>query len=407
MALFLYKARDNSGALITGELEAETTKAVKIQLADRGLFPVSVGSKGVQLQLPRFLRKRKSIIKDLIAFTRQFATLFKSGVPMDRILAALSKQARNIQFKDVINEIKADVMGGSGLFKAFSKHPEYFDELYINMLGVGEEAGLLDQTLNELTQVLRREYRIKSAIKSATLYPKIVTVAFILVVILLTLFVIPGFADFYAGFGATLPLPTRIMIFLSDTFSAYWYFALAGAVVIFISIRKYLATDIGKNNWDRLKFRLPVFGNLNRMVANARFGHLVAALYKSGLPMKRTLAIVGNTIGNRAFKADVDNISRAVEKGSSLGTAMESSKYIEVLIVEAAAVGEQSGALDELLETTAQFYDEEVDNLLDQLTTLIEPLLLFGLFGMIALLAASVFLPMWGVSEAVLPAEVQ
>ncbi|MFH1874366.1 MAG: type II secretion system F family protein [Pseudomonadota bacterium] len=402
--LFIYRARDPEGALITGEMEGEDAKWVKLRLADQGLYPVYVAPKGFQLTLPSFLqRTKKAKTADLINFTRQFGALFKAGIPINRTLIALYKQVKDPYFKKVVHDIQKDVMGGASLKEAFGKHPNYFDELYVNMLNVGEQGGVLDKSLNELFGILKREHRVKAAVKSATLYPRIVLITFTAVFVLMMVYVIPGFASFYAGFGAELPLPTRILMGISDVLVHYGYIVLLVGFFLFFVFKKYAATQIGGYHLDQVKLNIPVFGKLQRLVLNARFGHLVSSLYRSGLPIGQTLSIVANTVGNKVLKLDIDDVNSAVEKGSSLAAAMERKKYFDTLLVESAAVGEQSGSLDDMLETTSDFYDEEIDHMLGQLTTLIEPLLLFGLFAMVALLAAAIFLPMWGVAKVVLP----
>jgi len=372
-------------------------------LASQGFFPISVETKGIAFKLPSFFQKGKRIkTKDLIALTRQFGALFKAGVPMDRILQTLIKQSQQRGLKEVLEQIYNDVSGGSSLAGAFAKHPQYFDELYVNMLNVGEQAGVLDQTLFEMTKILQTDHKVVSNVKSATLYPKIVITVFIAVFVLMVTYVIPRFAEFYSGFHAQLPLPTRIMLGISDFFVNYWYIVIAFAIGGFLAFRQYKRSKLGKMSLDKLKFKLPVFGKLNLMVANARFSRLIASLYKSGIPISQALTITGNTIGSVSFQKNVEEIRTAVDKGSSLASAMEGKKYFTALVMESTAVGEQSGTLDDMLESAAEFYDDEISLMLDQLTTLIEPILLFGLFGMVALLAFAIFLPMWNVSKLVL-----
>jgi MSHA biogenesis protein MshG len=404
MALYTVKARNPKGNLITGEVEAESEKEAKQKVLEQDLLPVSAELKSKTISLPSPLRSsKKNRIKDLIGFTRQFATMFKAGVPMDKILGTLSKQTPNIELKAAILEVQKDISGGASLMVSFSKHPDFFNELYINMLNVGEQGGVLDQALLSLSEVLKREHKIMRGVKSATLYPKIVVVAFVLVVTLLMIFVMPGFASFYSGFGAELPLPTRIMIGISDFFVDYWYILFFMLATTFLSYKKFAATNKGSLFLDRLSFKLPVFGRLNLLVANARFGHLVSELYRSGLPLSKTLTVVGNTIGNKVFKNDIDDVREQMEAGKSLSEAMKDKPYFTPLLIETVSVGEQSGALDNVLTSTAEFYDEEVSEMLEQLTTLLEPILLVGLFAMISLLAFAVFMPIWKTTQLVLP----
>ena len=406
MTIFTYKARNQQGDIVEGEIEAKNEKLAKYQVANKGLFPTEVSSQKMKFDIPilSFL-KRKDQVKprDLMAFTRQFAALFKGGVPMDRLLMALSKQTSHVGLKKAIEAIKTDVSSGANLSDAFKKYPNYFSELYTNMVHVGEMGGMLDQALHDLADILDKEYKIISRTKTALLYPKIVLSVFMAVVVLMMTFVIPRFADFYSGYGAELPVPTKIMIVLSNMFTSYWYFVATIAIAISIAYKKYVSTEKGLLKIENLRFKIPVFGNLNIMVASSRFGHLVSSLYKSGLPLYKALSIVGRAIGNKAYQKEVDDMTEEVIKGSSLANAMEGKKYFTPMLIEAVAVGEQSGSLEDMLETTSQFYDEEVTNILDQLTTLIEPLLMIGLFAMVSLLAFAVFLPMWNVTKVILP----
>ncbi len=400
--IFTYKARDMSGGLATGEVEAKNPAAAKKAVADMGLLPVLVAAKGLDFSLPKFLRRKKANVNDIIAFTRQFEALFRAGIPIDRVLTTLSKQTPNKGLGRAIEKIQQDVSSGSSLKDAFAKHGDYFDELYCNMLGVGEAGGVLEGTLKDLSSILKKEYTLISGIKSATLYPKIVITVFVIVVFVMMIFVIPGFASFYSGYGAQLPLPTRILMGISNFFASYWYVMLTLGIGGFVGFKKYASTEKGRFNVDRMKFSLPVFGKLHMMVSNARFGHLLATLYKSGFPLAESLQIVAKTIGNKAYEAEVNQIKSEVETGSSLGDSMARRKYFSALMTESAAIGEQTGSLDDMLENAAAFYDDEVSHMLEQLTTMLEPLLLGFIFVMVALLAFAIFLPMWKVSSVVL-----
>lgn len=242
-----------------------------------------------------------------------------------------------------------------------------------------------------------------ASVKSATLYPRIVITVFILVFTGMMSYVVPRFADFYAGYGATLPLPTRMMIGLSDIVVHQGYIVLLVVLAGIFGFKSVLLTPRGRFQWDRLQFKFPVFGRLNRMVVNARFAHLVSALYRSGVSLSRTLGVVGKVMGNKAYEGEVQEINLAVQKGTPLSIAMEGKRFFTPLLVESVAVGEQSGMLDELLDSTARFYDEEVSDMLSRMTTLIEPLLLVGIFFMVGLLALAIFLPMWNVTKLILP----
>lgn len=402
MTVYVYKARDRTGNLITGTLEGPSTVAVNEALATRGLFPVSLQPRGLNLNLASLFQKKVKT-RDLVNLTRQFEVMFAAGTPMDRILATLERQTKHEGLKEAMSKIHKDVSAGTRLSDAFAKHPRYFDHLFTSMLSVGEVGGVLNRVLKGMAAILGKEDRIKSKIKSATLYPKVVIFALVVVATLMLIFVIPVFGDFYKGYGAKLPLPTLIVLAASDVLIGYWWIAGTVTGLAYWSWRRFKKTVRGKEFLSYVEFHFPVFGTLTLLAANARFGHLLGALYKAGLPLTRSLEVVADTIDNLRYARDVQYLKQELDKGRSLSMAMEESQYFTPLMKEVTAVGEQTGKLDEMLETTALFYDEEVDEMLKNLTTLIEPMLLFGIFGMVGLLALAVYMPVWNLSSVVNP----
>jgi len=400
MPLFEYKARDKKGSLVTGDLEGESAISIKEALASQGLFPVSVQPKGFERSLAAFF-ERPLKPRELLSLTRQFQVMFSVGTPMDKILATLARQAKHEGLKAVLKRIHQDIESGVRLSEAFAKHPKYFDALYTSMLQVGETGGVLEKVLTEMTTILEKESRIRAKIKSATLYPRLAIGAVLVVSVLMLIFVIPAFEAFYAKYHSQLPLPTRIMIGLSEFASTYWYLFLLGVGGIFYGIKMFFKTAKGELLASLINMKLPVFGNLNRLVADARFGHLLAALYRAGLPLSQTLEVVANTIDNKLYANDVRSLRKEIDSGVSMSVAMERYRYFSPLMVETAAVGEQTGNLDTMLEATATYYDEEIDDILRNLSTLIEPLLLLVVFGMVALLALAIFLPIWNLSSVI------
>ncbi len=402
MSTFVYRARDAQGALITGEVEGTHPTGVKQALAIRGLLPVSVQPKGFEFSLKTLLQK-KIKPKDLANLTRQFQVMFKAGTPMDRILATLVKQTHHHNLKEALSTIHKDVAGGMRLAQAFGRHPQYFSTLYTSMLEAGERGGVLDKTLKEAATVLQKEHQIHSKVKSATLYPKLVIGALLIVVCLMLVFVIPAFENFYGQHDTALPLPTQILLGLSKVFTTYWYLPLFFFFVSVVFWKRLTNSSAGKRWLSQVTFRLPVFGNFNLLVANARFGHLVAALYRAGLPLSHSLGVVADTMTNLGYADELRSLKKDLEEGGSLSQGMSQASYFTPMMQETCAVGEQTGKLDELLESTALFYDEEIDDILKNLTTLIEPLLLFLVFGLITLVALAVYLPVWNLSKVVLP----
>ncbi|MBI2083296.1 MAG: type II secretion system F family protein [Deltaproteobacteria bacterium] len=400
MPLFSYRARDPAGMLITGELEANAEDALMSHLSNQGLIPLRVRKVVKGFRLPSLSRifSRRIRSEELLVFTRQFQTLFKAGLGMDSIFSALLRQSRNKKMVEVLQGIRSAVASGSTLAQAFSKFPEVFRELYVNMLAAGEEAGILDETLKHLGDLLEKEIGIRSAVKSATLYPKIVIATLMLAITVLMIVVVPKFAAFYANYKAALPLPTVILMKMSYFFVHWWFLLLAAGLLFLFLYRRYKATLRGKMRLGELAFKLPVFGPLNLRVANARFCHILSSLYKSGLPITRALEITGGTIENGAFQRDVDQLRLEVTRGRSLSEGMQQCRFFTPVIEEAVAAGEKSGALDEMMDSVGSHYDMEVGHTIKNLSTLLEPILLFLIFGMVGLFALAIFLPIWNMT---------
>jgi type IV pilus assembly protein PilC len=317
---------------------------------------------------------------------------------MDTILDTMIKQITGRTLKNALIRVRADISSGSTLAQAFGRHSKIFNELYVSMLAAGEEAGVLEETLDELSELLQKEYEINKNVKGATLYPKIIVAVLVLAVLFLMTFVVPKFAGFYSRYGAELPLPTRLLIGISGFIGSYWYIALGAVIIAVVLFKRFYNTRVGRFKIDALKLKLPVFGSLTQKVCNARFGHILAALYKSGLAMPRSLDVVADVIGNIAFAQQVQKVKDDIQKGSTLSEAMSRQPLFPPVIVETAAVGERAGALDEMLSTVAEHFDTEVNHTVKNLTTLLEPILLVGIFSFIALMALAIFLPIWNMA---------
>ncbi len=403
MATFYYRARDKDGTLVSGEIEAVSADELKDGLFGEGMVPLEVrevhaGSISLKSIGDFFKRVRR---EDLMIFTRQFYTLFKAGVSMDTILGTMVKQVKAGSLKNALVRIRADIASGATLAQAFGRHPRIFDELYVSLLSAGEEAGVLEEVLAHLSDLLQKDYEIQKSVKGATLYPKIVIVVLIFAIAFLMTFVIPRFVEFYARFGADLPLPTRILIGVSSFFRNYWYVVLGSVIVLFYAFHSFYRTKVGRLKIDRMRFRMPIFGPLNQKVACARFGHILSSLYRSGLAMPRSLEVVANVIGNLAFALEVEKVRDEIQKGSTLSEALGRQTYFPPVIVETTAVGERAGALGDMLSTVSDHYDMEVQHTIKNLTTLLEPIMLIFIFSVVALLALAIFLPIWNMSTVV------
>lgn len=400
MGQFLYRARDQRGKLITGTINAENVKVVEAMIASQDLIPLVVKESHPSLiKLPDFkgwFVKVKA--EDLIVFTRQFYTLFKSGMNMDTILHTLMQQVENKFLKEALTMVQNDIASGSSLATAFGKHPRVFSRVYTALLAAGEKAGILEEVLKHMATLLEKEHALKTGVKSATLYPRIVMGVMAIAIYVLMTVVVPKFSVFYGHYGATLPLPTRILMGISYFASHYWYMVFGVIIVGVIFYKRYERTPQGKLFFGNLRFKVPVFGLLETKVVNARFCHLLSSLYRSGLSMPQSLEIVASTIENGAFSQDVRIVQRHIGSGRSMSEAMRECHYFSPILIESISIGEKSGALDEMLSGIGEHYDMEVQHTLKNLTTMLEPILLVFIFGMVALMALAIFLPIWNMS---------
>lgn len=408
MTLLVYRARDVSGALVEGEIEGYEIGQLQTSLENQGLIPISIKEAGDGLSLDNLSLTRlnnmlqKVQAEDLLVFTRQFSTLFKAGLSMDVILGTLGKQVTNPKLKDALSTIKMDVNSGTSIAGAFEKHPEIFDKLYTSMLTAGEEAGILEKVLDELVIVIEKQIEIKANVKSATLYPKIVIGVLVCSMYVLMTFVIPKFMSFFAKFGADLPLFTRILIATSNFFTSYWWLVLALAGGSVFAFKKYYSTYSGRLLLDGLFLKVPVFGQLALKTSMAQYGHLLASLYKSGLPLPRCFDIMTDVIDNRAISEEVRVIKDGIEKGTSISEMMRNGKYFSPIMIETTAIGEKTGSLDEMLEAVSSHYDLEVKYMTKNLSTMLEPMLLCFIFGMVVVVLMGVALPMFNMSQIML-----
>ncbi|MBI1909357.1 MAG: type II secretion system F family protein [Deltaproteobacteria bacterium] len=414
---FTYRARDPRGLLIVGQAKAESREELESKLASQGLIPIQVRKRSLRLplgDLPFRFEKAKLwdliwnliyrvSLEELIVFTRQLQMLVKVGMGMEEIFGILIGQTKNKKLKAALSQIQTDVQAGSSLSKALSRHPRVFNEVYVNMIMAGEEAGLLDKVLLDLTTLLMKENEIRSGVKSALLYPKIVFGALVLAIVVLMIAVVPRFAQFYATYKAELPLVTRLLIGASNFVTEYWALALLITGVGLFLFYRYKRTAKGRLTLDRLRLKLPIFGPLHLKIASSRFGHIFAALYRSGLSVTRALEVVGGTLDNHLISREILNLKSEIAIGKTLSEAMKKSPYFSTIFIETTAVGEKAGALDEMLEGLSAHDDIEIAYTIKNLTTLLEPMMLVFIFGAVAFLALSIFLPIWNLSSVVLP----
>lgn len=397
MPLYRYRARDKDGALQAGTMEASRKEGVADQLSGQGFIPVLIEELKPSVLSGIDFGALFSRVKpqDLIVFSRQLATLLSAGIPFTQSLSTLERQSENIQLKAAISQIRRDVEGGGSFSDALAKQPRIFNKLYVSMIRAGEAAGMLDEILNRLALLAEHEAETRERVKTAVRYPMIVVIAICAAFAFLVSFVIPRFASIFSRFKTELPLPTRILININYVVQNYWYLIILGIILATWLVIWYVNTPKGRWYWDGLKLKLPVFGSLFRKVALSRFSRVFGAMQKSGISIMQTLEISGEIVGNVVLARAVEAMGESLRNGKGLSAPMESSGLFPPLVVQMMAVGEETGQLDSMLSKVSDYYDTDVEYALRNLATMIEPILLLFVGGMVLFLALGIFLPMW------------
>ena len=387
---------------MTGTINAPTIEMAGNHLYQTGFFPIAIEEKSASasLNLSDLWKKFQKVkLEELIVFSQQFSTLYKAGLPLLTGLRSLKEQTSNQKFKEILEEIGLQIEGGNTLFGAMSKHPDVFPVVYVNMIRAGETSGKLGESLDRFVTLADRELRTRQRVKETTRYPKIVIFSVVIAFVVLLAFVIPRFAQIFAQFKTTLPLPTRMMIGINNLFQNYWYLVLPAFVFIPILLTRYIRTENGRIFWDRLKIRIPVFGRLFLIAALSRFTHTFVMLNKSGIPILQILEITSTTVNNVILSQSIEEIGRKVREGKSLADAMRESGKFTPLVIQMVAVGESSGTFDEMLVRITEYYDIELENSIKKMTTYIEPALTLFMGVVVLFLALAVFLPWWNMAS--------
>ncbi|ACX52815.1 Type II secretion system F domain protein [Ammonifex degensii KC4] len=397
---FYYRARDLSGRLVKGQVEAESASAATAVLRERQLFPVELRPlKEHHLDLRALLRlKAKS--RDMAVLTRQFATLLEAGVPLLTSLRVLERQTKNRQLKKCLAEVAAEVQKGRSLAEAFGHHREILPEIFLSMVAVGETSGTLDKALGRLAAYFERQADLTDKLKTATSYPLLVAGVALVTAIALLVLIVPIFADIFRQMNVPLPLPTRIVMGVSYGLVHYWYLILAVLVAGGFGLVHALRTPKGKEWWDRLLLRLPVIGGLIQKSAVARFASTLSTLLATGVPLLQGLAIAGRVLGLSPAVKEVEAMEEGVRRGERLSALMARGSFFPPLAVSMVAVGEESGNLDGLLAKLGDFFEREVEGTVDRFSTLVEPILIIGVGVLVGLIALSIYLPLFSLPGA-------
>ncbi len=407
MAHFVYRGRDARGTLVEGGINGNSRNAVAGELLRQGVTPTSIEEKAEQIDVLEVLRqhplfKPKVTLDDLVIFCRQMNALTRAGIPIIGAIRGLAESAKNPTLKEVLEDVARRLEGGVNLATAMRAHPEAFDELFVSMILVGENTGQLEDSFKQLAANIELERDTRKRVKQATRYPTMVVVAITVALLIVNFFVIPAFAGVFARFGADLPIPTKILIATSNFLLNYsWAVGIALVVAGFMFFR-WKQTKDGQYVWDSIKLRFPLIGPLFELVALSRFARNFSMMLAAGLPVTSALSLVADAVNNKYIGRAVSDMRTGIERGDTLLRTARASGMFSPLVMQMLAVGEETGAVDALLNDVADFYDEEIDYSLKRLSESIEPILLVFMGIMVLILALGVFLPMWDLGAAAL-----
>jgi len=406
MAQFQYRATDFQGKIVEGSMEAGDDRSVVQRLREKGLIPIKIGAGSAPaarttkaITLPTFGQSKRVKTPELLIFTRELATLLQAGMPLDRSLTTLTQLAQSPELKRVTSEVLESVRGGTALAEAMGAHPKVFPPLYVNMVKAGEVGGVLDQVLNRLVEYLSSAEELRDEVKSALTYPLILVGVGGISVAILLVFVLPKFASMFADLGQALPLSTRMMLAISDAATSPW--SLIGVPVILASLfvlYRYIVTT-HRLQYDAFMLRVPIVGNLLRLTEVARFGRTLGVLLRSGVPMLQALDIVRAVAGNQIIAQALNDVQVGVREGAGMATPLARSGVFPQLALQMIAVGEDTGKLDEMLVTTADFFDREVRNDVKRLTRLLEPAMILIMGLVVGFMVISMLMAVFSIND--------
>ncbi len=404
MAEFKYRALDAKGTSRTGVLDADSEGGVIARLREQGWVPLEVNnakraSLSMELKIPGLSDRIN--LKDVAVSSRQLSTMIDAGLPLMRSISVLTEQTENKALANIWDAVRADVQAGASFSGALAKHPKAFNALYVSVVRAGEAGGALDTCLLRLSDTLEKQVALRQKVRSAMTYPVMVGFMVFLLTTAMLLFIVPTFKQIYVDLGGTLPAPTRILLFLSAILRKYFIFCMIGAGIGVWLLRRYISTDRGRHQWDALKLKVPIFGELFRKVSMSRMSRTLGTLMRSGVPVLQALEITKETVGNRIVMDAVEDVESAVRQGESLARPLLKHKVIPPMVVQMLAVGEETGAVDNMLEKVADFYDTEVDATVDALASLIEPILIVIMGAVVGGILISLYLPMFKIIDLI------
>ena len=395
MPIYLWEGKNRKNETQKGELEAANENAVRAALSRRRINPTKIKKKPKDLfENVSFLQPRVRE-SDIILFARQFSTMIDAGLPIIQCLDILHVQQDNKTFKKILRQITESVEGGSTLAEALKKYPKHFDDLFTNMIAAGEAGGILDTILRRLAVYLEKAASLKRKVKGAMTYPAIVLVVAVLVVAVILIYVIPVFQDMFTDMGGELPIPTQIVVKISNFVQSKFLYIVGAVILLAIALRRFYKTEKGQALMDKWVLKLPVFGVLLRKVAVAKFTRTMSTMLTSGVAILETLEIVAKTSGNKTIESAIFKVRSGIAEGRTMADPLAESGVFPSMVCQMIAVGESTGALDSMLEKIADFYDEEVDQAVTNLTAMIEPIMMVFLGVTIGGLVISMYLPIF------------
>jgi len=403
MPTFAWTGRARDGKSTKGTMEAASEAAVVANLRRQGVQAnkIKESGKGLNADINIGFLKPKITTKDIVVFTRQFATMIDAGLPLVQCLDILSSQQDNKTFKEILLQVKEDVESGSTFADALEKHPKAFNELYVNLVAAGEVGGILDTILNRLAAYIEKALKLKKQVKSAMTYPVTIIGIALVVIAVILVFVIPAFEKMFADFGGALPMPTQVVINISNFVQDYILLIIGGIVFTIFATKKIYATNKGRDKIDNWALKLPVMGVLIRKVAVAKFARTLSTMISSGVPILDGLDIVRKTAGNRTVEKAIAQVRSSISEGKTIAEPLKASGVFPPMVCQMIEVGEQAGALDTMLSKIADFYDDEVDDAVGNLTAMMEPLLMLFLGTTVGGLVIAMYLPIFKLAGTV------
>lgn len=407
MPLFRYSGRNTAGQSVSGDQQAFSAQELATRLQSQQIVPITIeevndsgyAERSIDLVNQPLIQRVR--IDELILFSRQMYSLSKAGVPITQAIRGLAMSVRNPLFRRTLLQVADSLEQGTTLSSSLHQHPRVFSSLFVSVIHVGENSGNLDQSFLRIGQYLELERDTLKNLKAAVRYPLFVLIALTIAMFVINLFVLPNFADMFSRLDAELPLMTQVLFAVSHVFQKGWWLMILGGIGLWFAWKQFKSTDHGALRWDRFKLRLPIIGGLFERITLGRFSRMLSLCLTSGVPIVQSLSIIANAVGNRYIASHVEAMQAGIERGETLTQAAQHSGMFTPLVLQMIAVGEESGLVEEMLEQTADFYDEEVKYDLKGLASAIEPILIITIAAMVLVLALGVFLPLWELSGAI------